>query len=73
MAQVPVYLIDDDEATLASTEFLLNALGVPAQSFSDPYLFLHAVGSLAPGCILTDLRMPAMSGLELHAALVNKA
>lgn len=72
-ARPPVYLIDDDEAALASTEFLLNALGIPATSFSDPYAFLHAVGSLAPGCILTDLRMPAMSGLELHAAVVKKS
>lgn len=67
-----VYLIDDDEAALASTEFLLTALGIPSRSFSDPYAFLHEVRSLEPGCILTDLRMPAMSGLELHAALIKK-
>lgn len=71
-AQVPVYLIDDDEAALASTQFLLEALGIAATSFSDPYAFLHSVDSLKPGCILTDLRMPAMSGLELHAALIKK-
>ena len=67
-----VYLIDDDEAALASTAFLLNALGIRATSFSDPYAFLHAVSSLSPGCILTDIRMPALSGFELHAALVKK-
>jgi len=72
MTYSPVYLIDDDEAALASTEFLLTALGIQARSFSDPYAFLHAVNSLTPGCILTDLRMPAMSGLELHASLVKK-
>jgi len=72
MTYSPVYLIDDDEAALASTEFLLTALGIQARSFSDPYAFLHAVSSLTPGCILTDLRMPAMSGLELHASLVKK-
>lgn len=68
----PVYLVDDDEAALESTNFLLTALGIRATSFSDPYAFLHAVGSLAPGCILTDLRMPAMSGIEIHAALIKK-
>jgi two-component system response regulator FixJ len=72
MAQTPVYLIDDDEATLASTEFLLGALGVRAISFSDPFAFLHELTSLEPGCVLTDLRMPAISGLELHAALRKK-
>lgn len=72
MAQTPVYLIDDDEATLASTQFLLGALGIPAISFADPFAFLHALASLKPGCVLTDLRMPSMSGLELHAALKKK-
>ncbi len=68
----PVYLIDDDEAALESTEFLLTALGIQARSFSDPYAFLHVVNSLTPGCILTDLRMPTMSGLELHTSLVGR-
>ena len=72
MAQAPVYLIDDDGATLASTEFLLGALGVRAISFSDPFAFLQDLASLEPGCILTDLRMPSMSGLELHAALKKR-
>lgn len=69
MAQTPVYLIDDDEAALASTQFLLGALGIPAISYADPFAFLQELASLEPGSILTDLRMPAMSGLELHAAL----
>ncbi|HEX3422578.1 MAG TPA: response regulator [Sphingomicrobium sp.] len=72
MAQTLVYLIDDDEATLASTQFLLGALGIAAVSFSDPFAFLQEVASLEPGCVLTDLRMPAMSGFELHAALRKK-
>jgi FixJ family two-component response regulator len=72
MAPRPVYLIDDDEATLESTKFLLDALNIEARTFSDPFEFLHAVASLPPGCVLTDLRMPAMSGLELHAALARK-
>lgn len=72
MAPNPVYLIDDDEATLASTEFLLGALGIRAVCFSDPFAFLHEVASLEPGCVLTDLRMPAMSGIELFEALRKK-
>jgi FixJ family two-component response regulator len=72
MASHPVYLIDDDDAMLASTQFLLDSVGIPATSFSDPFAFLHAVGSLPPGCVLTDLRMPSMSGLELHGALATK-
>lgn len=72
LAQTPVYVIDDDEAALASTQFLLRALGIPAISFADPFGFLQELASLEPGCILTDLRMPRMSGLELHVALKKK-
>jgi two-component system response regulator FixJ len=72
LTQTLVYLIDDDEAALASTQFLLGALGIRAISYPDPFAFLRELASLEPGCILTDLRMPRMSGLELHAALKKK-
>ena len=67
-----VYLIDDDEGMLASTQFLFETLGIPFAVYSDPYSFLHAVNSLEPGCVLTDWRMPSMTGLELHSALVER-
>jgi FixJ family two-component response regulator len=67
-----VYLIDDDEGMRASAQFLFETLGIPFATYSDPYAFLHAVKSLEPGCILTDWRMPSMSGLELHSALIER-
>lgn len=72
MVPTRVYLIDDDEGMLASTQFLFEALGIPFAIYSDPYSFLHAVDSLEPGCVLTDWRMRSMSGLELHSALVER-
>ena len=72
MRPIHVYLIDDDEGMLASTQFLLETIGIPLTVYSDPYAFLHAVKSLEPGCVLTDLRMPSMSGIELHSALVAR-
>lgn len=70
---IPVYVIDDDEGMLESTQFLLQALGIPSNGYSDPLAFLRAVSTLDPGCILTDLHMPSMSGIELRAALTARA
>jgi FixJ family two-component response regulator len=67
-----VYLIDDDEGMRASAQFLFETLGIPFATYSDPNAFLHVVNSLEPGCVLTDWRMPSMSGLELHSALTER-
>jgi FixJ family two-component response regulator len=72
MAATPVYLVDDDRAILDSTQFLLDSVGIPSTCFADPYAFLHAAPSLPPGCVLTDVRMPSMGGLELHGALARR-
>jgi len=69
---IPVYVIDDDEGMLESTQFLLQALGIQSNVYSDPLAFLRAVGTLDPGCILTDLHMPSISGIELRAALTAR-
>lgn len=68
----PVYLIDDDQAMRESTQFLLNSVGIRSTAFADPIEFLHALRRLEPGCVLTDVRMPTMSGVELHSALVKR-
>ena len=68
----PVYIIDDDVGMLESMHFLLESCGVPSRQFKDPYAFLVALASLQPGCVLTDLRMPTMSGLELNSALSER-
>jgi len=60
-----VYVIDDEEAVRDSVTFLLEARELWVQSFSSAGEFLAAVPSLAPGCVLTDMRMPGMDGLEL--------
>lgn len=72
MVPARIYLIDDDEGMLASTEFLFETLGIQFSTYSDPYAFLGAIKSLEPGCVLTDWRMPSMTGLELHSALVER-
>lgn len=65
----PVYVIDDDDSMLESMRFLLDSLGIPSKQFDDPFSFLQQLSVLEPGCILTDLRMPPMSGLELYSTV----
>ena len=60
-----VHVIDDDEAMRDSLEFMLDAAGLTARSWHSAIGFLAALPELAPGCIVTDVRMPDMTGLEL--------
>jgi two-component system, LuxR family, response regulator FixJ len=71
MKNVPVYVVDDDQGMLSSAEFLLHSLDLSCRTFDDPYEFVRTIKSLPPGCVLSDMRMPSMGGLELQAALLE--
>jgi two-component system response regulator FixJ len=60
-----VYVIDDDEALRRSVTFLLRTAGLPSRAFDSAEAFLREVKDLAPGCVITDVRMPGMDGIEL--------
>ncbi len=60
-----VYVIDDDEAARESLEFLLSSHKIRVQSYDSAKPFLAALPSLNCGCIITDVRMPEISGLDL--------
>lgn len=64
-----VYIIDDDIEMRQSTVFLLGTAGFHPQAYDTGESFLGAVGSLSPGCVLVDIRMPSMDGEQLIAAL----
>ncbi|HET9810300.1 MAG TPA: response regulator [Sphingomicrobium sp.] len=68
-----VYVIDDDSAVLHSTGFLLQSLGFEFDAFEDPDEFLAVVDKLQPGCVITDLRMPRLTGSELRRALLDRS
>src|SRR5215471_12818615 len=60
-----VYVIDDDEAVRHSLEFLLKTAGMEVRSFGMPEAFLKILPEAKSGCVITDLRMPGITGIEL--------
>lgn len=64
-----VYIVDDDDAVRDSLSVLLEARGHRVRGFSAARAFLDAAPSLPPGCLIADIRMPEMDGLELQRRL----
>src|SRR6516165_5349970 len=60
-----VHVIDDDEAARHSLEFLLRANTLEVATYESADAFLNAVPGLKSGCIITDVRMPGINGMEL--------
>jgi two-component system response regulator FixJ len=60
-----VHVIDDDEAVRESLAFLLRANQIEVQTYESGTVFLGAVPYLKAGCVVTDVRMPEISGIEL--------
>jgi len=60
-----VYVIDDDEAARQSLEFLLRANTFNVETFDSATAFLQVAPGLKSGCVITDVRMPGISGMEL--------
>lgn len=64
-----VHIIDDDDGARASLAFLLDCSELKTRTYETAVEFLKIVPSMEPGCIITDVRMPEMSGIELVAKL----
>lgn len=64
-----VHVIDDDEAARDSLVFLLDCAGFTVRSYESAVEFLKIVPTMDHGCIVTDVRMPEMSGVELISRL----
>jgi two-component system, LuxR family, response regulator FixJ len=60
-----VHVVDDDEAMRDSMAFLLRAENFQVQTYADAADFLAALPQIKVGCVVTDVRMPGMSGIEL--------
>lgn len=60
-----VHIVDDDEALRDSLAFLLGAAGIATATYASAEAFLAALPGIAGGCIVTDVRMPGLSGIDL--------
>jgi two-component system response regulator FixJ len=64
-----VYIVDDDDAVRRGLSALLGAKGYAARAFDSAQAFLDALPPQPSGCVVVDIRMPRMSGLELQREL----
>jgi FixJ family two-component response regulator len=64
-----VAIVDDDDSMRSALQGLLKAVGLPARAFVSAEEFLTSGQQHVTGCLITDIRMPGMSGLELQAKL----
>ncbi len=67
-----VFVVDDDAAVCDSLRFLIESVGLQVRTFSSADEFLAAYTPGQPGCLVLDLRMPGMSGLELQERLARQ-
>jgi len=68
-----VYLVDDDDAVRDGLALLLRSVGLRSAGFGDPMAFLDALAQPAIGCVVLDIRMPGISGLDVLARLGERS
>lgn len=68
-AESRVFIVDDEEPVRDSIGLLLRSVGLRSQGYPDARAFLDAYRPELPGCLVLDIRMPRMSGLELQQEL----
>lgn len=66
-----VYIVDDDKGVRSSLECLMRSVSLNARSYGSADEFLQEWDPRSPGCLILDLRMPGMSGLQLQEKLVE--
>lgn len=64
-----IYIVDDEEPVRKALRFLTKSDGLKSESFATAQDFLDSVDEIGPGCLLLDVCMPDMTGLELQEAL----
>jgi two-component system, LuxR family, response regulator FixJ len=71
-AALVVHVVDDDEAVRRSLALLLTSFGLTAETYASAEFLLAELDHLAPGCLVVDVRMPGMDGLELQRVLQER-
>jgi FixJ family two-component response regulator len=73
MTEPTVFIIDDDAHVRAAIELLMQSVGLHAESLASATDYLEQFDPQRPGCLVLDIRMPRMSGLELQERLSTEA
>jgi len=68
-----VHIVDDDEAVRQSLAFLLSTAGMAVRLYDSAMAFLKTLDGIQKGCLITDVRMPDMTGIELLRELKAKS
>lgn len=71
MSEATVFVIDDDEAVRAALDWLISSVKLPVRTFPSAREFLDSYHPDEQGCVVADVRMPGMSGLELQRKLAE--
>lgn len=72
MSKPTVFIVDDEEAVRDSLQWLLESSGLTVALFDSAEAFLSSYQPDQPGCLVVDVRMPGMSGLELQEQLAEQ-
>jgi FixJ family two-component response regulator len=67
-----VFVVDDDPAMRDSLRWLIESTGLLVETFADAQAFLARIGPELPGCLILDVRMPGMSGIDLQTELARR-
>jgi FixJ family two-component response regulator len=67
-----VFVVDDDPAMRASLRWLIESVGLSVRTASTAQEFLNTYDPSSPGCLVLDVRMPGMSGLDLQAEMAAR-
>ena len=67
-----VHIVDDDDLVREAVEALVSSVGLPAETYRSAADFLERLSSSVQGCVIVDMRMPGMSGIDLQERLVEQ-
>jgi two-component system response regulator FixJ len=72
MAEKLVHIVDDEDSVRRSLDFLLRAAGFRTERWEDGEVFLKGADRAEPACVLLDVRMPGMDGLQVQAEMASR-
>jgi FixJ family two-component response regulator len=69
--EATVFVVDDDEAICEALKSLISSVGLEVETYASAREFLESRGPDVPGCLVLDVRLPGLSGLDLQSELAN--